>query len=73
MLESSYDNKYYNLGVRHAIFAPLSGNSICMQEGVAWRHSRGILLRQADKTQYKKLDQYQQHIEDLISHFTGGR
>lgn len=57
----------YSLGVRHGVFAPLLGNGIFTQEGVAWKHSRELFRKQFSRAQYQNLDHFQEHVDNLIA------
>ncbi|RFU28119.1 hypothetical protein B7463_g8229, partial [Scytalidium lignicola] len=60
--------KDYGFGVRQQVFAPLLGNGIFTQEGLAWKHSRELLRKQFIQTQYQNLDQFREHVDNLITH-----
>jgi cytochrome P450 len=54
--------------VRPDIFAPLLGEGIFTQEGSAWKHSRELLRKQFVRAQYQNLHQFQEHVDNLLSH-----
>ena len=56
----------YGFGVRHGVFAPLLGHGIFTQEGAAWKHSRELLRKQFVRTQYKNLDHFREHVDNLL-------
>ncbi|KAJ5492694.1 hypothetical protein N7539_001440 [Penicillium diatomitis] len=49
------------------IFAPLLGNGIFTQEGLAWKHSRELLRKQFIRVQYQNLDHFREHVDNLIN------
>ena len=57
----------YGFGVRHGVFSPLLGHGIFTQEGAAWKHSRELLRKQFVKTQYKNLDHFREHVDNLLT------
>ncbi|KAH7040026.1 cytochrome P450 [Microdochium trichocladiopsis] len=57
----------YSFGSRASVFAPLIGEGIFTQEGPAWKHSRDLLRKQFVKAQYRNLDHFQEHLDNLIS------
>lgn len=57
----------YGFGARPKIFAPLLGNGIFTQEGFAWKHSRELLRKQFIRVQYQNLDDFREHVDNLIS------
>ena len=52
--------------MRNEVFAPLLGHGIFTQEGPAWKHSRELLRNQFVRTQYQNLDQFREHVDNLI-------
>ena len=56
----------YGFGVRDEVFAPLLGTGIFTQEGPAWKHSRDMLRKQFVRTQYRSLEPFQEHVDNLI-------
>ena len=61
----------YDFGVRRQVFAPLLGNGIFAQEGLAWKHSRELLRKQFARTQYQNLNHFREHVDNLIEHLPG--
>ena len=57
----------YGFGARRGVFAPLLGNGIFTQEGPAWKHSRELLRKQFVQTQYRNLDHFREHIDNLLT------
>jgi cytochrome P450 len=53
--------------VRPQVFKPLLGSGIFTQEGSAWKHSRELLRKQFVRAQYQNLDQFREHIDNLIA------
>jgi len=53
--------------VRPQVFKPLLGSGIFTQEGSAWKHSRELLRKQFIRAQYQNLDQFREHIDNLIA------
>jgi cytochrome P450 len=53
--------------MRRSVFAPLLGNGIFTQEGADWKHSRELLRKQFVHTQYKNLNHFQEHADNLIA------
>ena len=58
--------KDYGFGVRAEVFAPLLGQGIFTQEGLAWKHSRELLRLQFMRTQYQNLDNFREHLDNLL-------
>jgi cytochrome P450 len=58
----------YGFGARRSVFAPLLGNGIFAQEGHTWKQSREILRKQFVRAQYQNLDQFREHVDNLIAH-----
>ncbi|KIW00620.1 uncharacterized protein PV09_07816 [Verruconis gallopava] len=58
--------KDYNFGSRPSVFAPLLGNGIFTQEGLAWKHSRELLRKQFAKIQYQNFEHFKPHVDNLI-------
>ncbi|KAL6717649.1 hypothetical protein ACLMJK_005564 [Lecanora helva] len=56
----------YGFGVRDEVFAPLLGQGIFTQEGPAWKHSRELLRNQFVRTQYQKLDNFREYVDNLL-------
>ncbi len=57
----------YGFGCRPAVFAPLLGNGIFTQEGIAWKHSRELLRKQFVRAQYQNLDSsFSEHFDNLV-------
>lgn len=63
-LDTSLD---YGFGVRHGVFSPLLGSGIFTQEGPAWKHSRELLRNQFVRTQYRNLDHFCEHVDNLLA------
>lgn len=57
----------YGFGVRDQVFAPLLGTGIFTQEGPAWKHSRDMLRKQFVRAQYRSLEPFEEHVDNLIS------
>ncbi|KAF8860798.1 cytochrome P450 [Acephala macrosclerotiorum] len=57
----------YSFGVRPHVFKPLLGSGIFTQEGTAWKHSRELLRKQFVRAQYQNLDQFKEHVDNLIN------
>ncbi|KAL9613904.1 MAG: hypothetical protein Q9167_001582 [Letrouitia subvulpina] len=57
----------YGFGVRHDVFSPLLGEGIFTQEGLAWKHSRELLRKQFVRAQYQNLDQFREHVDNLLA------
>jgi cytochrome P450 len=53
--------------VRDQVFKPLLGSGIFTQEGAAWKHSRELLRKQFVRAEYRNLDQFREHVDNLIS------
>lgn len=49
------------------MFSPLLGHGIFTQEGSAWKHSRELLRKQFVRTQYKNLDHFREHVDNLLA------
>jgi cytochrome P450 len=45
----------------------LLGNGIFTQEGLAWKHSRELLRKQFIQTQYKNLEHFREHVDNLLA------
>lgn len=43
-------------------------NGIFTQEGPAWKHSRELLRKQFVQAQYRNLDHFGEHVDNLIAH-----
>lgn len=54
--------------MRDQVFKPLLGSGIFTQEGAAWKHSRKLLRKQFVRAEYRSLDQFREHVNNLISH-----
>ena len=63
----------YGFGVRHEVFAPLLGDGISTQEGSAWKHSRELLRKQFARAQYRNLEPFQEHVDNLIGQIHASR
>ena len=57
----------YGFGDRHGVFAPLLGNGIFTQEGLAWKHSRELLRKQFVRMQYQNMDVFREHVDNLLA------
>lgn len=53
--------------MRYGVFSPLLGHGIFTQEGAAWRHSRELLRKQFAQIQYQNLENYREHVDNLIA------
>ena len=56
----------YGFGCRPAVFAPLLGNGIFTQEGVAWKYSRDLLRKQFIRVQRQDLSHFREHVDNLL-------
>ena len=56
----------FGYGLRRQIFFPLLGDGIFTQDGAAWKHSRELLRPQFSRQQYRDLDIFRDHIDNLI-------
>lgn len=56
----------YGFGARPDVFKPLLGKGIFTQEGTAWKHSRELLRKQFIRTGYQDLEQFREHVDNLI-------
>jgi cytochrome P450 len=57
----------FGFGSRAEVFAPLIGKGIFTQEGAAWRHSREGLRKQFVRARYQDLEQFREHVDNLIA------
>lgn len=57
----------FGLQLRRPVFHPLFGDAIFTQEGAAWKHSRDLLRPQFAQQQYRGLDIFKDHVDDLLS------
>lgn len=57
----------YGFGVRPDVFKPLLGKGIFTQEGTEWKHSREMLRKQFSRTGYQDLEQFREHVDNLIT------
>jgi len=57
----------FGFGPRRNIFYPLLGDGIFTQDGAAWKHSRELLKPQFTRSQYRDLDLFREHVNNLIS------
>ena len=57
----------FHLEPRSKAMRALFGEGIFTQDGLAWEHSREVLRRQFVRMQYKNLEGFQEHVENLIS------
>ncbi|KAI1483643.1 cytochrome P450 monooxygenase [Daldinia eschscholtzii] len=62
--------KDWGLGFRRIIFSPLLGDSIFIQEGSAWKHSRDILRPHFYHRNYESLNILRPHIDNLLQVMT---
>ena len=60
--------KDFNFGLRRQIFFPLLGDGIFTQEGASWKHSRDLLRPQFAKQQYRDMDIFRPHVDNLLDH-----
>ncbi|KAI1469085.1 cytochrome P450 monooxygenase [Daldinia caldariorum] len=67
----STNSKDWGLGFRRTIFSPLFGDSIFIQEGSAWKHSRDILRPHFYHRNYESLDILRPHVDNLLQVITG--
>lgn len=63
----------FGFGPRRAMFSPLLGDGIFTQEGPAWKHSRELLRPQFARNQYKDLNVFKEHMDNLISNIPASR
>ncbi|KAL2704161.1 hypothetical protein AAEP93_005232 [Penicillium crustosum] len=66
MMSSKLDD--FNFGLRRQIFFPLLGDGIFTQEGASWKHSRDLLRPQFAKQQYRDMDIFRPHVDNLLDH-----
>ncbi|KAG8528220.1 uncharacterized protein KY384_007137 [Bacidia gigantensis] len=64
VLSTNFDD--YGFGARHDVFAPLMGTGIFTQEGPAWKRSRELLRSQFARAQYRNLEPFREHVDNLI-------
>ncbi|CAG8977173.1 hypothetical protein HYALB_00003394 [Hymenoscyphus albidus] len=57
----------YGFGPRREVFDPLLGNGIFTQDGAPWKHSRELLRKQFVRAQYRNLDNFREHVDNLIA------
>ena len=57
----------YEFGCQRAVFAPLLGNGIFTQEGIAWKHSRELLRKQFVRAQYQNLNHFREYVDNFIN------
>lgn len=57
----------FGFGCRAEVFAPLIGKGIFTQEGLAWKHARESLRKQFVRAHYQDLDQFKEHVDNLIT------
>ncbi|KAF7593473.1 hypothetical protein BBP40_011479 [Aspergillus hancockii] len=69
-LESMMSSKStdFGFGLRRQIFFPLLGDGIFTQDGKAWKHSRELLRPQFTRQQYRGLDIFRSHVDNLLRH-----
>ena len=60
--------KDFNFGLRRQILFPLLGDGIFTQEGASWKHSRDLLRPQFAKQQYRDMDIFRPHVDNLLDH-----
>lgn len=61
-------SKDFGLSLRRPVMFPLFGNGVFTQEGAPWKHSRELLRPQFARQQYKALNIFKDHVDDLLSH-----
>jgi len=57
----------FGFGPRRNIFRPLLGDGIFTQDGAAWKHSRELLKPQFARSNYRDLDLFKEHVDNLIA------
>jgi len=57
----------YSYGPRRQIFYPLLGDGIFTQDGAPWKHSRELLRPQFSRNQYRDLEVFREHVDDLVA------
>ena len=57
----------FGFGLRRHIFFPLLGDGIFTQDGAAWEHSRKLLRPQFARQQYRDLNAFREHVDNLIA------
>lgn len=57
----------YGYGPRRQIFYPLLGDGIFTQDGAPWKHSRELLRPQFSRNQYRDLEVFREHVDDLVA------
>jgi cytochrome P450 len=57
----------FGFGSRAEVFAPLIGKGIFTQEGTAWKRARESLRKQFVRAHYQDLEQFQEHVDNLIA------
>ncbi|CAG8957827.1 hypothetical protein HYFRA_00000167 [Hymenoscyphus fraxineus] len=57
----------YGFGPRREVFDPLLGNGIFTQDGAPWKHSRELLRKQFVRAQYRNLDNFREHVDNLLA------
>ncbi|MCJ1479378.1 hypothetical protein MMC13_008063 [Lambiella insularis] len=65
MLSTQFNDFAY--GLRRQIFFPLLGEGIFTQDGQDWKHSRELLRPQFSLQQYRDLDTFEEHVDNLIA------
>ncbi|CAG7995913.1 unnamed protein product [Penicillium salamii] len=66
MMSSKLDD--FDFGLRRQIFFPLLGDGIFTQEGSSWKHSRDLLRPQFAKQQYRDMEIFRPHVDNLLDH-----
>ena len=57
----------WGLGPRREGLYPLLGEGIFTQDGRAWKHSREMLRRQFARIDFKNLNTFDKHVNDLVT------
>ena len=66
VLHKSHLCSEFGYGLRRQIFFPLLGDGIFTQDGPAWKHSRELLRPQFARQQYRDLEIFRDHVDNLI-------
>lgn len=71
MVKFSTDAHFWNtdfcFGSRRGAFLHFLGEGLFTQDGKEWKHSRDVLRQQFMRMEYKNLDGFNQHVDNLIS------
>ena len=56
----------FHFGRRSSAMKAMIGDGIFTQDGTAWKHSRALLRRNFVRMQYKNLEAFREHVENII-------